>query len=224
MKTIKLKHIVLFFGVLLLLSSCFSQKIFLNADKKSGRMVIEYTLDNDYLTILSTALANVPSEDGTTIDPEILIDEEAFKKSFKNTKDITLKSVKIDTKNGYKGNIEVSFTDFEKALATMPKDLLDITVVRNASGLQISQTVDINKIDPSGIFLGFLDQLKLDDVALYNKIVKSAPFTIEINAATPFKEVKGVTLSADKKKVSYTFTLFDLLSSKNKELKFFISL
>ena len=221
----KLKNIIIFFVALFLLSSCFSQKVFLNGDKKSGRMVLEYYLDNDYLTILSTALANIPTKDGSTIDPEILIDEKAFKNNFKNTKDVTLKSVKIDTKNGYKGTVEILFTDFEQSLNTIPKDLLNIKITRGNDGLlQLSQKIDLNRIDPSGIFLLFLDQLKLDDINLYNKIVKSAVFSIEISSPTQFKEAVGVTLSQDKKKITYSFTLFDILNKKDKELNFFISL
>ena len=126
------KKIILLFIAVTFLVSCYSHKIYLNADKKSGRMVIEYQLDNDYLSILSTALANMQTTSSEPIDPTILIDEKLFKESFKNTKEVTLKSVKIDTTRGYKGTVEIVFTDFEKSLKSLPQGMMNLEIIRTA--------------------------------------------------------------------------------------------
>ncbi|HPO50553.1 MAG TPA: hypothetical protein PLO89_09535 [Spirochaetota bacterium] len=218
------RRLFLLFLPLFFLVSCYSHKIYLNADKKSGRMVIEYNLDNDYLSILSTALANMQSTSGDPMDPTILIDETLFKEAFKNTDDVSLKSVKIDTTNGYKGRIEVVFKDFEKSLDALPKDMMNLSILRQGNSLTVTQVMNFSKMDTQGIFVDFLNQQKEDDINLYNKLTKQASFEFEVNTASPITKSEGVNLSKDKRKALYSFKLGDMINNINKDLKFLISL
>jgi hypothetical protein len=219
-----LKKILLLPVLVVLLFSCYSHKIYLNSDKKSGRMVIDYTLDDDYLSILSTALSNFQPKDGSpSIDANALIDEKVFRETFKSTKEVTLKVVKIDTTKGYTGHIEVAFTDFEKALTLLPEGMINISVIRQNSGLTISQVLNLLKIDPESVLINFLDQQKEDDINMYNKLTKQAVFVFDVFTPSPIKKSEGVILSPDKKKAEYSFKLSDLLKDKNKDIKFLIS-
>lgn len=219
-----IKKIILLFSIVTILCSCYSHKIYLNSDKKSGKMVIDYELDNDYLSILSTALANMQSESSEPLDPSALIDEELFKESFKNSNEITLKSVKIDTTKGYKGHIEIAFTDFEKSLKSLPENMMNLGIIRQGSSLTVSQVMNFGKMDAEGVFIDFLNQQKEDDINLYNKLTKQASFKFEIYTNTPMTKYEGVTISKDKKKAEYSFKLLDLVNNKDKDMKFIISL
>ncbi|HOV12784.1 MAG TPA: hypothetical protein PK771_00705 [Spirochaetota bacterium] len=219
-----LKKLFLLFIAVTFLVSCYSHKIYLNSDKKSGRMVIEYQLDNDYLSILSTALVNMQTATSEPIDPSILIDEKLFKESFKNTKEVTLKSVKIDTTKGYKGYVEILFTDFETSLKSMPEGMMNLSIIRNGNALTVSQILNFAKMDTEGVFTNFLEQQKEDDINLYNKLTKQASFKFEVNTSSPITKYEGVTVSKDMKKAEYSFKLLDLVNNKNKDLKFLISL
>ncbi|OHD10626.1 MAG: hypothetical protein A2086_05545 [Spirochaetes bacterium GWD1_27_9] len=215
---------ILLFTLTIFLFSCYSQKIYLNPDKKSGKMIIDYSLDSDYLSILSTALANFQSTtDASPIDPAILIDEQAFKDAFKENKDVTLKVVKIDTKKGYSGHIEISFTDFEKALNLLPKSMVNLAIQRANGTLTVNQVLNFGKMDADGVFLDFINQQKEDDINLYNRLTKVASFKFEVYTTTPMIKTEGVTVSSDKKKIEYSFKLQDLLVNKDKDLKFLIS-
>ena len=211
--------------LLVLLSSCYTHKIYLNADKKSGKMIIDYTLDNDYLSILSTALSSIQTanDNQEPLDPNILIDPDLFKKQFSKSKDLKLTALSITKSNGYKGHIEITFTDFEKALKQLPENMININIVRTSSSLTVSQTLNLSKLDKQGVLLDFLNQQKEDDIALYNKLTKQAFFQFEIYTPTVIKSAEGVTLSSDKKKATYTFKLNDLLVNKDKDIKFLIS-
>ena len=219
------RKLVLFGIIIISLFSCYTHKIYLNSDKKSGKMVIDYKLDNDYLSILSTALSSISiGENENPIDPSALIDENVLRETFKNTKEVTLKTVKIDTTNGYTGHIEFTFSNFEQALKSIPAGMLNINIERQGGGLTISQIINLSKIDKDGIFLDFLEQQKEDDINLYNKLTKDAVFNFQIFTATPIKKAEGVKLSADKKRADYSFTLGDLVKDINRDMKFLLSL
>jgi hypothetical protein len=219
------RKIILLAILSLMLFSCYSHKIYLNSDKKSGRMVIDYSLDNDYLSVLSTALSSLQTgENEQSLDPNALIDEKIFRETFKNSKEVTLKTVKITSDKGYNGHIEITFTDFEKALKLLPAGILNITVSREGGNVSISQIINLSKIDSQGVFLDFLAQQKEDNIDFYNKLTKTAAFKFEIYTAAPMKKTEGVVLSSDGKRADYSFKLGDLLKDKNKDIKFLISL
>ena len=72
-----IKKIITIFAIMFLLISCYSHKIILNADKKSGKMIIEYNLNDDYFQLLSIAIENFANNDEEDqFDPTILIDAE----------------------------------------------------------------------------------------------------------------------------------------------------
>jgi hypothetical protein len=205
-----------------LLVSCYTQTIILNPDKKSGRMIIDYQMDDDYLSILSTAMANFQNPDQEPIDPTILIDQELFKERFKNSKEVALDKVVISSKNGYTGHVEIRFSDFEKALKMLPEGMINLAINRSNSKLSIGQVINLSKMDPDNVLTEFLNQQKEDDIDLYNKLTKSASFSMVIQTPSPVSSSKGVTLSSDKKKSSYSFRLGDMLAKKDKDLEFYI--
>ncbi|MCK4796512.1 MAG: hypothetical protein KAT05_03980 [Spirochaetes bacterium] len=218
------KKIIIIFGIMLLLISCYSHKIILNADKKSGKMIIEYNLNDDYFQLLSIAVDNFANESENPFDPIILIDEELFKQSFIESKEIKLKSVNIDTTNGYKGKIVIEFYDFEKILSQMPEGLINLNIKRKKNSLTLSQELNFNKMDPDEIFKNFILQQKEDDINFYNQLTKEAKFNFTIITAWPMKYTEGVILSHDKKQAKYSFKINDLINSNKKILKFLISL
>jgi hypothetical protein len=225
MEFVMFKKMFLLLIIVSTLVSCYTQKVYLDANKKSGKMVIDYNLDNDYLSVLSTALANFQTtgKNQQTIDPNALIDEKLFRETFKNNKDVTLKSVKITATKGYTGHIEITFTDFEKALKLLPEGVINIAVLRDGNNVTITQVINISKMDKDGIFIDFLNQQKEDDINLYNKLTKTAFFKFETYTATQIKKTEGITLSNDKMKADYSFRLNELLQNKDKDMKFLIS-
>ena len=58
MKTFKALIILI---ISILLYSCYTQKVTLNEDRKSGQVVIEYNLDDDYFQLFSIAVENFNS-------------------------------------------------------------------------------------------------------------------------------------------------------------------
>ena len=216
----KYLYISIFF---ILLISCYNQTIILNSDKNSGKMIIKYNLDDDYFQLVSIATENLFIEEDNKFDPLILIDEDLFKETFKETEYIKLRSVKIDTSNGYNGNIIIEFSDLEKTLEALPRGLLNLTLKKENSNITITQILDFKKMDPDEIFKNFVLQQKEDDINFYNRLIKEAKFTFIIKTLTPIKYTEGVMLSKDKKQAKYTFMINDFINS-NKILKFIISL
>ena len=216
----KYLYISIFF---ILLISCYNQTIILNSDKNSGKMIIKYNLDDDYFQLVSIATENLFIEEDNKFDPLILIDEDLFKDTFKETEYIKLRSVKIDTSNGYNGNIIIEFSDLEKTLEALPRGLLNLTLKKENSNITITQILDFKKMDPDEIFKNFVLQQKEEEINFYNRLIKEAKFTFIIKTLTPIKYTEGVMLSKDKKQAKYTFMINDFINS-NKILKFIISL
>jgi hypothetical protein len=219
--------------IAMLLFSCYSQKIYLNQDKKSGKMVIDYTMDNDYLSILSTALVNFQSSSSNgkiqKITPNALIDQKIFKDTFKDSEDVKLKTVSIKTstvnkKSFYQGHIEVTFSDFEKALKMLPEGLLNITVSRDNDKITINQIINMSKMDPKNVFLNFLEEEKEVEPEIYNKLTKEAVFNFYFETKSSINKVEGGSLIGNNKNnVLYKFSINDLLKNKDKDMKFLIS-
>ena len=219
----KVVKILLVLTIFIALLSCYNHTIILNSDKNSGKMIIEYNLDDDYFQLISIATENLFIEENNKFDPLILIDEDLFKETFKNTEYVKLKSIKIDTSNGYKGNIVIEFTDLQKILDTLPSGLLNLTLKQEDDNITLTQILDFKKMDPDEIFKNFVMQQKEDDIDFYNRLTKEAKFKFVIKTMTPIKYSEGVLLSKDKKQATYNFTINDFINN-NKILKFVISL
>ncbi len=220
MKVIRFLFIIFIFIVSL---SCYNHTIILNPDKNSGKMIIEYNIDDDYFQLISIAAENINVENSKKFDPLILIDEEFFKETFKETEYVKLKSVKIDTANGYKGTIVIEFKDLKKILESLPAGLANLSLKKENDNVTLTQILDFKKMDPDGIFKSFVLQQKEDDINFYNRLTKQAKFTFRIKTATPIKHTEGVILSKDKKEVIYTFMINDFINN-GKVLKFVITL
>ena len=218
-----IKKLLYIFIFIVSLVSCYNHTIILNSDKNSGKMIIEYYLDDDYFQLVSIATENLLIDGNNKFDPLVLIDEDLFKETFKDTEYVKLKSVKIDTSNGYNGNIVIEFTDLEKILETLPSGLLNLTLKKENGDITLTQILDFKKMDPDEVFKNFVLQQKEDDINFYNRLTKEAKFSFLIKTMTPIKYTEGVTLSKDKKQAKYTFTVNDFINS-NKALKFVISL
>lgn len=215
------KNIFLILTLAFLLCSCYSQKVYLNKDKKSGYMEIEYAFDDDLFQILSIAFANFQTDYSSQFDPIVLIDEEMFKEQFKDTANVRLRSVAITKGDLYKGKIVMEFSDFEKAIAQLPVDTGKLKIERAGSIVSISQMINLTEVDPDGIFNEFIKQQKEDDIELYNKLTGKTNFTFEINTKSDIKKVEGFLISGNNKKATYNFKLTDLLK-ENAILKFSI--
>ena len=114
--------------MILCLTSCFNMKIDLNFDKKSGKMTMEYDINDEYFQLISIVMSNVQISENVFFDPFVLLDEASFKTFYDslpkdNISAITLSSVSItrNEKTGYyKGKIVFAFKDFEKCMALIP--------------------------------------------------------------------------------------------------------
>lgn len=219
-----LKKILLLSLLIFIFCSCYSQKIVLNADKKSGQIIIDYELNDDSFQLLSIILDNFGSDEGTQLDPAVLIDETLFKEFFEETDDIKLKSVNITADNGYKGAIVISFKNLEKILADLPQGISGLNVERKNNSLTLSQVLNFNEIDPDGMFKEFILQQKEDDINFYNQLTKEAQFNFIIKTVMPIKYTEGVVLSKDKRKAEFSFKVNDFLINTDKILKFVITL
>jgi hypothetical protein len=217
------------FCVLIVFSffSCYTQRISLNPDKKSGQISVEYNMDDDYFQLFSIAVDSFNSKAVKAkdkFDPAILLDANAIKKYFKDNKYIKIKSVSVDTSKGYRGKIVGEFSDFERIFESIPKGVGNFSITKNDGNLTLSQLLNLKELDPENVFKNYVMKQKEDDINYYNKLTKEAKFYFYISAPTPIKKNEGVTLSGDKKEASYTFKLSDLLTNDAKTLKFLISL
>lgn len=219
----KYKMFISIITFIVILTSCYNQTIILNSDKNSGKIVIDYNLDDDYFQLLSIASENIFIENEKKLDPLILLDANLFKETFKNTEYVKLKSIKIDTSNGYKGNIVIEFTDLQKIIDTMPAGLTNLTFKKDQGVITVTQILDFKKMDPDNIFKNFVLQQKEDDLDFYNRLTKQAKFFFAIRSVAPIKYTEGVIISKDKKQASYSFMINDLINN-GKILKFIISL
>jgi len=210
-----------------LIFSCYTQKVTLNADKKSGQVAVEYYLDDDYFQLLSIAIENfnaASTQSSNKFDPAILMDAAAIKEYFKDNKFIKIRSVSVDTSNGYRGKITADFTDFEKMFESIPKGVTNLSLKKEPDLITVTQLLNLKSLDPEGVFKSYIMKQKEDDIAYYNKLTRDVKFTFVIATASMIKKTEGVVLSGDKKVASYTFKLNDLLINDNKTYKFLISL
>ncbi|MBP7552118.1 MAG: hypothetical protein KA885_01725 [Spirochaetes bacterium] len=226
-----MKKFALIFIIATTLVSCFNLKIDLNADKTGGTMTMDYDINDDYFQLISIILSNIPMEDGEQFDPFILIDDSAMRGYFDSIdkakmEGITLKkvSIKKDEKSGYyKGNVVITFKDFEKSLALLPKAVSGLTIKRDKELTTINQVMNFEEMDKDGIFKDFIEQLKEDDVDFYKLLTEKAKFDFSITTKTPVKKSSGVVLGKDGKSVSYSFKVNDMLDDSKKSMNFMMS-
>lgn len=204
--------------------SCYTQKIELNEDKRSGKMTIEYYLNNDYFQLISIVASNFQYDDENYIDTIILINEAKFRENFKKYEGINLDfiSIKKIREGEYTGKIVISFKDFEQALLLLPKSIAGLEIKKAKEEITINQIIQLSKMDPENIFIDFIEQLKEDDKEFYNLLTEKAVFNFEILTKTPIKKTEGIKLEKNNK-ATYSFNIKNLLENKDNPLKFSIT-
>ncbi len=212
----KPKLLLPFLSIVLL--SCYTQTITVNPDKRSGTIVLNYTLNQEFIPELSGVLAQVSSTGGSSnsLDIMSLTDAAAFRRNFKNSNFLTLQSVNISLQGDtYNGRITLAFTDFERAFAEIPSGFIRPSVVRNGNRVTISQRLLMSDLDPERMLNTLLMQLEEDDPQYYGRLINSVRFVFEIVTPTPVTAHQGVTL-VSANKVSFSFNINDLLATTEK--------
>jgi hypothetical protein len=221
-----MKKWILLLFMTILLFSCYYQKITLNSDKKSGQIYIEYRLTDEYFQVLSVAMSNFTSTSSSKnqFDPAILLDEESFKTTVNGYKGLKLISISINKTSGYYGKALIQFDDFVTLLDELPRDLINLSVIKDNNNVTLSQIFNFKQMDPNGTFKNFVQQQKEDDPKFYDKLTKETVFNFVVASANPFKKTEGVNVSENKKEASYSFKLNDFITNDDKTLKFILSL
>lgn len=231
MKTIRrISHIIMVFAMMMALSSCFNMKIDLNFDKKSGKLTMEYDVNDEYFQLLSIVMSNVQLGEDVFFDPFVLLDEQQFKTFFnglpkENLSDITLFSVSIkrNANTGYyKGKIVFLFKDFEKCMAMIPQGVAGLTFTKDNGVYTIGQTVDMSKMDSENMLGEFINTLKEDDEDFYKLLTEKAEFDFGVQLRSKIRKSEGVNIGKDGMSASYGFKINDLLGTYEKPLKFLI--
>lgn len=206
--------------------SCYTQRIVLNPDKDSGQLIIDYTLTDDTFQLLSFAFYEISTGTKNDLPVEALIDPNLFKAKFKErgSSNTRLKSITVDTKNGYKGNIVIEFKNLDKLIQELPKELINFSLVKNGASLELNQEINFKKMDKDGKFRQFILDQKTDDINFYNYLVKDAKFNFILETATPIVQARGVRLLNGNKRADFTFNLGDYIKNENTVLNFFIKL
>ncbi len=230
-KKFSFRYIFLSVVLVFCLTSCFNMKIDLNFDKKSGKMTIDYELNDDYFQLISIVMSNVQIAENVSFDPFILLDENGFKTFYNNIpKDnlnsITLTSVSIkrnDKTGFYNGKIVFGFKDFEKCMALIPNDVVGLKFTKDKLNYTIEQEISISTLDPQGMLINFLDSLKDDDEDFYKLLTEKAEFDFAVQLRSKILKSQGVKLNKDSMGATYGFKVNDILDTKNEPLKFLIS-
>ena len=231
MKNIRrFSKILLILSFVFCLSSCFNMKIDLNFDKKSGKLTMEYDVNDEYFQLLSIVMSNVQLGENVFFDPFVLLDEQQFKTFFnglpkENLSDITLFSVSIkrnQTTGYYKGKIVFLFKDFERCMAMIPQGVAGLTFTKDNGVYTIGQTVDMSKMDPENMLGEFINTLKEDDEDFYKLLTEKAEFDFAVQLRSKIRKSEGVNIGKDGMSASYGFKINDLLGTAEKPLKFMI--
>ena len=232
MKNIRrFSKILLILSFVFCVSSCFNMKIDLNFDKKSGKLTMEYDVNDEYFQLLSIVMSNVQLGENVFFDPFVLLDEQQFKTFFsglpkENLSDITLFSVSIkrNANTGYyKGKIVFLFKDFEKCMAMIPKGVAGLEFTKDKSGYTIGQTVDMKLMDPENMLGEFINTLKEDDEDFYKLLTEKAEFDFAVQLGSKIQRSEGVNIGKDGMSASYGFKINDLLGTYEKPLRFLIA-
>jgi hypothetical protein len=206
-------------------------KIDLNFDKKSGKMTIEYDVNDEYFQLISIVMSNVQIAENVFFDPFILLDESSFKTFYNNIpKDnlnsITLTSVSIkrnEQTGFYNGKIVFSFKDFEKCMALIPSDVAGLKFTKDKLTYTFEQELNIATLDPQGMLTNFLDNLKDDDQDFYKLLTEKVEFNFALQLRSKILKSQGVKLNKDSMGATYGFKVNDILSTDKAPLKFLIS-
>ena len=232
MKNIRrFSKILLILSFVFCLSSCYNMTIDLNFDKKSGKLTMEYDVNDEYFQLLSIVMSNVQLGENVFFDPFVLLDEQQFKTFFsglpkENLSDITLFSVSIkrNANTGYyKGKIVFLFKDFEKCMAMIPKGVAGLEFTKDKSGYTIGQTVDMKLMDPENMLGEFINTLKEDDEDFYKLLTEKAEFDFAVQLGSKIQRSEGVNIGKDGMSASYGFKINDLLGTYEKPLRFLIA-
>ena len=226
----KISHIIMVLAMMMALSSCFNMKIDLNFDKKSGKLTMEYDVNDEYFQLLSIVMSNVQLGENVFFDPFVLLDEQQFKTFFnglpkENLSDITLFSVSIkrnQTTGYYKGKIVFLFKDFEKCMAMIPQGVAGLTFTKDNGVYTIGQTVDMSKMDPENMLGEFISTLKEDDEDFYKLLTEKAEFDFAVQLRSKIRKSEGVNIGKDGMSATYGFKINDLLGTADKPLQFMI--
>ena len=231
MKNIRrFSKILLILSFVFCLSSCFNMKIDLNFDKKSGKLTMEYDVNDEYFQLLSIVMSNVQLGEDVFFDPFVLLDEQQFKSFFnglpkESLSDITLFSVSIkrnQTTGYYKGKIVFLFKDFEKCMAMIPQGVAGLTFTKDNGTYTIGQTVDMKKMDAENMLGEFINTLKEDDEDFYKLLTEKAEFNFAVQLRSKIRKSEGVHIGKDGMSASYGFKINDLLATADKPLQFMI--
>ncbi|HBD93706.1 MAG: hypothetical protein A2015_04405 [Spirochaetes bacterium GWF1_31_7] len=214
---------------LIVITSCFSQRITLNPDKKSGNVSINYTFSDDDFEILSLILSSAPvGGEAGTFDPSILIDKKEFISYFQKmeVKELTLVKSDISRKvidgvGYYTGAIVINFTDFEILLNKFPASENGLGFKREGQVITMEQKIEMGKMGDMETLDNYIDLVKADKPVWYKKFIND-DFLIEIVLKKPFIQTRGVTLSSDKKTAKYSFKTADMIGSNRKDLDFML--
>lgn len=226
----KITKFFLFSMLFFVLSSCFSQKIFLNNDKESGTLSLEYTFDDDDFEIISLVLPSIPmGEEIGTFDPSILISQEEFTNYFRSLEleEIQLKKAMITkksiskTNSSYKGSIVIDFQKLESLLTKFPAAENGFKLRKEGNTRIFEQTLDLNTMGDIETLNNYIALVKEEKPQWHHRFVESN-FLIEINTKTPILASRGVSVSSDKKKASYQFKTQDILGNTEKTLEFMV--
>lgn len=220
----KLLLTILLLTAMLAFTSCFSMNIVMNANKESGTLSIDYSFDDDDFEILSLILSTVPTADGESFDPSILINQNEFTSYFNSmkVKDLKLKSAVIKQENGkYIGNVSIDFKNLEQLLTQFPVAEKGFRLSKDKNMYTFAENLDLSEMGDVETLENYLLLVKEDKPNWYNRFVES-DFAINITTKTPIFESKGVSLSADKKTASYRFKSKDMIGDSKKKLEFLL--
>lgn len=226
MRIIKLIFLSL---TLIAATSCYTQRVTLNQDKKSGVVSIDYSFNDDDFEILSLILSAAPVGDGIGFfDPSALIDKNEFISYFnsagidgiKLTKaDITRRSV--SGVSVYKGSIVIAFDDFEELLKRFPAADGGFKFIRSGGVVTLEQKVEPDKMGDMETLDNYMELVKEAKPQWYSKFVDTT-FLIEMIFRTPVLDSRGVVLSSDKRTARYSFKTGDMIGANRKNLDFML--
>lgn len=220
----KLLLTTLLLTAMLTFTSCFSMNISMNANKESGTVSINYSFDDDDFEILSLVLSTMPTANGESFDPSMLIDQNEFTSYFDSmkVKDVKLKNVAIKQERGkYVGNVSIEFKNLEQLLTQFPVAEKGFSLSKDKNVYTFAENLDLSEMGDVETLENYLLLVKEDKPDWYNRFVES-DFAINITTKTPILEAKGISLSADKKAASYRFKSKDMIGDSKKKLEFLL--
>ncbi len=226
----KLLRILLICSIPFMLSSCFSQKIILNADKNSGTLYLDFEFDDDDFEVISLVLSYIPTgDDIPPVDPSILISQDELDSYLESLplKDIKVKKATVTKKakntiSSYNGSIVIEFANLEKMLSTLPIAENGFKLTKDGGITSFAQSLDFSTMPDFETLESFIELIKEDKPVWHKKFLNSK-FSIQVQTKTPMIKAKGVVLSPNKKSATYTFLAKDMVGDSKKKLDFLLA-